>query len=451
MVALDPAHPSLADDQAPTETERRVMDEIARRRDELITLASDLIGFDTTARQQNDDPPSDEAALQKYLAARLRAAGAETDLWEPAPDDVAGSPMTPPGLRFNGRPQLVARFPGTGGGRSLLFNGHIDVVTAEPRDRWTSDPFAAEVRAGNLYGRGSCDMKGGIASMVFAAEVLASLDLRPAGDLLVCTVTDEESTGAGGLAAVAHGVRADAGIVPESTAFEVKIACLGSLIPTITVPGRAGHAGCPQPHWRDGGAVNAIDKAGVVTDALRRLQTDWYQRANPHHPYLSPGEIVPTQIAGGEWMVSYPASCRLVYHIAYLPSQADADGWGGRVRDEVTDWVLRAANADPWLAETPPTIAWAPEVPPAAVPPDHPLVPTVLAATAAAGRPARLWGNDGWFDGATFTLHGTPTVAFGPGHGPTIAHIVDEYIPVADLVAAAQALALAALRFCAPA
>jgi acetylornithine deacetylase len=128
------------------------MDEIARRRDELITLASDLIGFDTTARQQNDDPPRDEAALQKYLAARLRAAGAETDLWEPVPDDVAGSPMTPPGLRFDGRPQLVARFPGTGGGRSLLFNGHIDVVTAEPRDRWTSDPFAADVRAGTFPG-----------------------------------------------------------------------------------------------------------------------------------------------------------------------------------------------------------------------------------------------------------------------------------------------------------
>ncbi len=448
MVALDPGHPFVADNQPPTEIERRVMDEISQRRDELVALASDLIGFDTTAREHNDDPACDEAALQKYLAARLRAAGAEVDLWEPAPEDVAGSPMIPPGLRFDGRPQLVAHFPGAGGGRSLLFNGHIDVVTAEPRERWTSDPFRPEVRDGNLYGRGACDMKGGIAAMVFAAEVLASLDPRLAGDLLVCTVTDEESTGAGGLAAVAHGVRADGGIVTESTDFEVQIACRGSLIPTITVPGRPGHAGCPQPHWRDGGAVNAIDKAGAIADAMRRLETDWRQRSTYHHPYLSPGDIVPVQIVGGEWMVSIPASCRLVYHIAYLPGQADASGWGGRVRDEVAEWVLRASQADPWLAENPPTIEWAPEVPATAVAPDEPIVPIVAAATAAAGRPGRVWGTDGWHDGATFTLGGTPTVAFGPGNGFTIAHIVNEYIPVDDLVAATQALALAALRFC---
>jgi acetylornithine deacetylase len=328
------------------------MDEIAQRRDELVTLASDLIGFDTTAREHNDDPARDEAALQKYLAARLRAAGAKADLWEPAPEDVAGSPMIPPGLGFDGRPQLSARFPGSGGGRSLLFNGHIDVVTVEPRDQWTSDPFRPEVRDGKLYGRGACDMKGGIAAMVFAAEMLAGLDSRLAGDLLVCTVTDEESTGAGGLAAVAHGVRANGGIVTESTDFEVQIACRGSLIPTITVPGRAGHAGVPQPHWRDGGGVNAIGKAAVVADALRRLETDWRLRSADHHPYLSPCDIVPVQIAGGEWMVSIPASCRLVYHIAYLPAQADASGWGGRVRDEVADWVRRASQADPWLART---------------------------------------------------------------------------------------------------
>ena len=441
----------MSDNMTVTESEGRIMDEIAGRREELVALASDLIGFKTTAREHNDDPPRDEAALQKYLAARLRAAGAETDVWEPAPDDVAGSPLTPPGLRFEGRPQMVARFPGTGGGRSLLFNGHIDVVKPDPIEQWTSDPFQPEVRAGKLYGRGSCDMKGGIASMVFAVEVLASLGLRLAGDLIVCTVTDEESTGAGAVAAVAHGVSADAGIVTESTDFEVKIACRGSLMPTITVPGRTGHAGCPQPHWREGGAVNAIDKASVVSDAMRRLETDWRQRRNNRHPYLSPGDIVPTMVAGGEWMVSYPASCRLDYHIAYLPAQADASGWGGRVREEVVEWVMRATQADPWLAENPPTIDWAPEVPAAEVDPDEPIVSIMLAASAAAGRPGRMWGMDGWFDGATFTIGGTPTIGFGPGNGSDLAHVVDEHIPVGDLVIAAQALAVAALRFCGPA
>src|SRR5207249_750990 len=135
-----------------------------RRRDELVALASDLIAFDTTARAVGD-PPREEAALQEYLAERLRAAGAEIDLWEPDAEALRGKPLVPPGLDFAGRPQLVALLRGNGAGRTLLFNGHIDVVSAEPLDRWTSDPFRAEVRDGNLYGRGACDMKGGIAAM----------------------------------------------------------------------------------------------------------------------------------------------------------------------------------------------------------------------------------------------------------------------------------------------
>lgn len=431
-----------------SDVETRIIDEIGRRRDALVELTSDLIEFDTTTRAYDDEPARDEARLQEYLAARLRAAGAEIDLWEPAPDDVAGSPMVRPGLRFDGRPQMAARFPGRGGGRSLLLNGHIDVVTAEPADRWTSDPFRAEVRDGNLYGRGAYDMKAGVAAMVFAAEALASLGLELAGDLVICTVTDEESTGAGTLAATARGVRADAGIVTEPTKFEVQTACRGSLIPTITVAGRPGHAGLPQPHWREGGAVNAIEKAAVVMDAMRRLETDWRLRTRDHHPHLAPGDIVLVEIAGGEWMVSVPATCRLVYHIAYLPAQADDLGWGSRVRAEVEDWIRRACLSDEWLCEHPPTITWAPEVPPAAVSLDAPLIPLLAGASRDIGRPSRVTATNGWHDGATWNLAGTPTVAFGPGDEVTTGHIVDEYVPVDQLVATAQALALAAWRFC---
>lgn len=429
-----------------TERERAVVQEIARRRDELVALAATLIGFDTSVHAL-DEPARDEAALQGYLAGRLRAVGAEVELWEPAPEDVAGSRMTPPGLHFSGRPQLLARLHGAGHGRSLLFNGHIDVVTGEPRARWSHDPFQAVLREGRLYGRGACDMKGGVAAMVCAAETLASMGVRLAGDLLICTVTDEESTGVGGLAAVAHGVRADACVVPEPSDFAVWVACRGSLIPTITVPGRPGHAGMPQPHWREGGAVNAIEKSAVIMEALRRLQEDWRTRSAYRHPYLDPGEIVATMIAGGEWIVSYPSACALTYHVEYLPAQADANGWGAAVEREITEWVLRAAAADPWLAENPPTFSWAPEVPPAEIASDAPIAQLALAAGAAVGRPGPLAGLQNWFDGATFTLAGTPSIAFGPGHLAR-AHTVDEYVEVDDLVAIAQALALLALRFC---
>ena len=433
-----------------TETERRVVDEIERRTDELVALAADLIRFDTTARDPSD-PPRDEMALQSYLADRMRALGADIDLWEPAPDDVGHSRLTPPGLSFEGRPQLAARFRGAGRGPTLLFNGHIDTVSTEPRARWKRDPHRPDVLDGKLYGRGACDMKGGIASMVFAAELLASLGLRLTGDLVVCTVTDEESTGAGGLAAVVHGVRADAGVVTEPSAFDVWVACRGSLIPTITVPGRPGHAGVKQPHWREGGAVNAVDKAHLVMDAMRRFQEDWRAHRNHHHPYLSQGEVVLTGISSGEWAVTYPAACQLVYHVAYLPQHADEGGWGTEVRQQITDWIHRVAVSDPWLSENPPVIEWAPEVPAAEVSIEEPIVRMMLTASADAGRLSKLSGLDSWHDGATFTrFGGTPAICFGPGD-ISVAHTINEFVPVDDLVDCAKALALVALRFCSPA
>ena len=428
------------------DVEQRVIDAIAERRDEVVELASALIRFDTTARDPGD-PARDEAALQALLADRLSGAGASVEIWEPKPEDVLG-PQVPFHLDFDGRPQLLARFTGVGGGRSLLLNGHIDVVSGEPKARWTDDPNTPVVRDGMLYGRGSCDMKGGVAAMVIAAATLAELDVRLSGDLLVNTITDEESSGAGGIASVAHGVRADAGIVPEPTAFVVWVACRGSVYPTITVEGRPGHAELRQPHWRDGGAVNAIEKAQVVLDAIRRLREEWRTRADLQHPYLSPPDIVPTVMRAGEWPVTYPASCAVTCAVLFPPALADDEGYGSRVRNEVEEWIAGACAADPWLSEHPPSFGWAADIPPMEIPPGDPIVQTVLAASADVGEPARLGGLDSWYDGATYTMSaGTPSVGFGP-RSIAWGHTIDEYVPVADLVRCAQAIALAAMRFC---
>ena len=431
------------------EREARVARAIEGRRGELIALAAELIGYDTTAGPAGA-PAREEAALQGALAERLRAAGAEVDLWEPGPDAVAGSRQVPPGLRFDGRPQLAARFPGAdpARARSLLLNGHVDVVSAEPNDAWASHPFRAEVRGANLHGRGACDMKGGVAAIVVAAETLAALGVELAGDLTVCTVTDEEATGAGAIAAVARGVCADAGIVAEPTSFDVWVAVRGDVIPTITVPGRLGHAGVEQPDWRDGGAVNAIHKASYLIEEMRALEARWRERPDHQHPHLSPGHFFPTVIDGGDWVVNVPASCRMTCHVAYLPAHADPDGWGTQVEREVEQWLAEVSSRDPWLAEHPPTIEWSVDIPPAEVPDDAAVVGLALAAGADVGRAGRIAGLDSWHDGATFTrFAGTPTVAFGP-RSIDRAHTVDEFVPVDDLVHCAQALAVAAMRHC---
>jgi acetylornithine deacetylase len=433
--------------------DERVVAAIDERADELVALAAGLIGFDTTTRGEPDDPAREEAALQEHLAERLEAAGAEVELWEPEPGELdRWHRQVPAGLGFAGRPQLVARFAGSGAGPSLLLNGHVDVVSAEPRDRWASNPFAAEVRDRRLYGRGACDMKGGVAAMVMAAIALAEEGVRPPGELIVNTVTDEEWNGAGALAVAARGIGADAGIVPEATGFEPWIACRGVLNPTVMVEGRPGHAEMPQPDWRQGGAVNAIEKAIVVLDAVRALRERW-RSEDGHHPLLAPGELVPTVIQGGEWWVNYPASCTTTIDVTYLPQQGDADGgWGAGLEREIEEWVLERACQDPWLAEHPPSFEWGTNLAPAEIAPEHPIVACALAAGRAIGRPGKAAALQGWHDAATFTRLGTPTISYGPAglssDGETMAHAVDEFVPAADLVACAKALAVAALRWC---
>ncbi|HUZ84630.1 MAG TPA: M20/M25/M40 family metallo-hydrolase, partial [Gaiellales bacterium] len=343
---------------------------------------------------------------------------------------------------------------GAGSGRSLMLNGHIDAVSAEPLDAWTSDPFAAEVRDGLLYGRGACDMKGGVAAMVFAAEVLAQSGIELGGDLLVATNTDEESSGAGGSAIVARGIRADAGIVTEPTGFDVWVTCRGSEYGVVRVPGRPGHAEVHQPEWTRGGAVNAIEHGTAVIEAIRRLRADWAARDGFDHPHLSRPDVVPTMASAGEWAVSYPAWYDLTIAVLYLPVQADAEGWGSDVRREVEARLLAESAADSWLAANPPRIEWWPNgVMPMTIDESEPIVGTMLAATSDVGRSGRPSGLDSWYDGATFTLlAGIPSIAYGPSGftagGLSVAHTVDEHVPVADLVTCAQGLAVAAIRFC---
>jgi acetylornithine deacetylase len=436
-------------------TERAIVGAIAERRDELMELAARLISFDTTARNVGD-PAREERPLQEHLSARLALSGAAVDLFEPTSESLVGKPLIPPGLDFVGRPQLIATFRGVGEGRSLIFNGHIDVVPAHEEDGWASPPFSPEVRDGLLYGRGSCDMKGGIAAMVVAAEVLAA-NSALAGDLIVATNTDEESSGAGGVALVERGLHADGAIVTEPTALEIWTCCRGSNYATVKVPGRSGHAEKPHPDWREGGAVNAIAKARVVLDAIDALRTSWAADTALVHPVLSQPDVSATMIHAGDWAVTIPGSCTIVLGAMYLPVQASVDRPSSRVEREVSEWIGRyCAEHDEWLAANPPQITWeAAAVMPYDTPVESPIVAAAQAGVAAVGREPILSGLDSWFDGATLSvLGGIPSVGLGPtglgrGHA-SVGHGVNEHVPVDDLVLTAQALAVAAMRFCNP-
>jgi len=429
-----------------TKREERLIARIRDGRDELTALAAELITCDTTARDPGD-PARDEEKLQKILAARLRAIGAEVQLFEPQAIVAGQSPTIPFALDFKGRPQLIARLPGSGGGRSLVLNGHIDAVPPGDLTQWSVDPFKGVVRDDQLWGRGANDMKGGIAGFLFALECLQREGIALKGDVVFCTNTDEESSGAGGQALVARGVSGDAGMCAEPTNFDAWIACRGYLIVSVKVRGRAGHAEMPMPHWQAGGAVNAIDRLEVVLGAIRRLREDWRTRPDHQHPLLAPGGIVPTQVTGGEWPVTYPALVTLLCDVQYTPSRVGSEGYCVPVRDEITARLSAAAASDPWLAERPLEFEFLGEAVPAEIAPDHPLVVTALQAASDVGRRGKVGGLDSWHDPATFVRAGTPMFSFGPG-GFGTAHALDERVSIDDLVDHSAATALVAMRFC---
>jgi len=432
-----------------TADERELVDGIAGRRDQIVELACELISYDTTSRAHPDEPARQERALQTLLADRMRAVHAEVDLWEPLADDVTNHPLSmgrP--LSFEGRPQLAARVRGSGSGRSVMFNGHIDVVPASIGDGWTHDPFDPQVRDGRITGRGACDMKGGIAAMVTAAELLAEAGAL-AGDLVVCTNTEEESGGLGALACVRHGVAADFTIVPEPTGLEVWPACRGSAYCAIEVPGRAGHAEQEHAHWRDGGAVNAIEKARHLLAGVDRLRAEWRSRASSHHSLLDAPDLVATRlVADSGWDVTIPDRAELTLGVLILPYQADADGWTQSVRREVEGYLRGWCDTDSWLAEHPLSFRWYAEVNPSETSVDADSVQALLGANGALGLPLTLGALGSWYDGATFALEtGSPALMYGPRHIDW-AHTVNEHVPIDDLVNCAQGLAIAAWRLC---
>lgn len=423
-----------------------------RRRESAIGLLQDLIRVPSVNPWFSPGQHlGGEAAVQTILAGRLAALGAAIDLWEPDATELeryAGRPAYQPGRDFNGRPNLVARLPGTGGGRSLLVLGHADVVSAG--EGWTVDPFSAVRRDGAIYGRGAVDMKGGMAAAITALEVLADLGVRLAGDVFIGSVVDEEAGGMGALALIDRGYRADGAIIPEPSDLNVAPLCRGILWGRITIEGRSGHIEIPQPDWHLGGAVDAIAIARRLLDAIDRLNTRWSTHPAKRHPLLPlPCQVKVAMLNSGSYPTAYADAAQITFDAQYLPAERDASGVGGQVKDEIATYLAEWARQDPWLREHPPQLEWLVDADCAETPAGDPLVRVMEAAVAASGGQGHLQGMSSHTDMGLLVNVGVPTVNFGPG-APSVAHQADEHVTEEDLLTAATTLALAFLAWCGP-
>ncbi len=424
---------------------------IEERRADLVELVQELVRFETVSvdlSPGSDHRRNEEKALQEVVADRLGRLGAEIDQWEPDASALRDHPMMPPWHHWEDRPITVGVLRGAGGGRSLIINGHVDVVDPGDLEHWSSPPFAAEVRDGCVYGRGAVDMKGGIAAALFAVEALVDNGVRLGGDLTFEAVTDEETCAMGTVAAIERGYRADAGLVPEPTRLNLWIATRGLLHGTLRIPGRSAHAEVNQPDWREGGGVNAIERSLPLMRSLEELNADWGRRPAKAHPLLGRPRAQPTVIRGGVFISNVPEACEIQYNATYLPGDADERGYGSVPRGEIVEAVGRAASDDDWLEAHPPEWSWATDYPPSEISPNEEIIAVARGAARSLGMAGDSEGIDTTYDGALLTrLGGVPSPAFGPGDLGR-AHAPDEWISIDELVLGARAYARAVCHWC---
>src|SRR5215207_8723751 len=308
----------------------RLDQEIESRRDELVGIVADLVRRPSLLGQ--------EAQAQAYVAEHLRVSDLEVSSWD-LEDQIKQHPEAgDSGVPFAGRPNVAGRMRGAGGGRSLILNGHIDVVSPEPISAWTRDPWGAEIVGDRMYGRGAFDMKSGIALNIFVARLIRDLGIPLAGDLIIHSVIEEECTGNGALAASLRD-HADAGLVTEPECGGFTHAHLGVLWFKIAVTGKSWHA---MQAWQ---GVNAIVKMMSIIQALLDLETrlnEWQHpiwRDTEHPINLNIGVI-----EGGDWPSTVPGSCELRCRLSFYPGQTVAE-----IRTAVESAVQEAAERDPWL------------------------------------------------------------------------------------------------------
>ncbi len=226
--------------------EEMIAKAVEQRADRIVGTLCDIVRFPSIVKSDPREAGPGERDCQLYLQKRLEALGFTTDLWDPdGPALYAkyeGRPGANKGRTFEGRPNLAGVLKGKGDGRSIMLTGHIDVVPPGAAEHWISDPFAPVVSEGFVRGRGTVDMKGGVACMLMAIEILKEIGVTLAGDVVFTTVVDEEIGGMGSLAMVDRGYRADAGIMTEPTANRIAPLCHGILWGRIIVDGIGGHA-----------------------------------------------------------------------------------------------------------------------------------------------------------------------------------------------------------------
>jgi acetylornithine deacetylase len=423
-----------------TDSRARVLDAVAADAERMLALLRDLV------RVPSIGGSDEEVSIQHTLARAFEAEGLEVDLW-PLPLDELNADPDFPGVEVARREAwgLVGRLSGRGGGRSLMLNAHVDVVPPGDLAAWSSgEPFSGSLADGRVYGRGACDMKGGLVAAWWAVRALRHAQLSLEGDVLLACVVGEEDGGLGTFGLLRRGWRADTCVVPEPTGLDLVPANAGALTFRLRIRGRATHAA------RRAEGVSALDHFWPVWQALHNLERTRNAEVDPlMRRWPLPYALSLGKLRCGDWASSVPdlleAEGRLGVALDETPAEA---------RQALETAIAEASQTDPWLRGHPAEVEWwGGQFASGRLPADSDLVERVRAAhlDANAGQadPPAVWGAPYGSDLRLLVgVGGIPTLHYGPGDAG-LAHGPDESVPFEEVATAARTLALLVLDYAA--
>lgn len=383
-----------------------------------------------------------EAAAQDIVAQKLHDMGLQVDIWEPDGEELKKhSYFYSNRSDFSGSPNVVGIMKGSGGGRSMILNGHIDVVPEGNQEQWDDDPYSGAIRDGKMYGRGVTDMKGGNVSLILAMQALQEIGIQLKGDVIFQSVIEEESGGAGTLAAILRGYKADAAIIPELTNMRIFPKQQGSMWFRILVKGRSAHGGTRYK------GVSAIEKCMVVINHLRTLEEKRNARISDplYRNTPIPIPINVGVIEGGNWPSSVPDLVKIEGRMGVSPEETME-----QAKIEMAEWLCHLEEADEWFKDHPPVLEWfGARWVPGVIDAEHELMHALVHQyRQVVGQDpiieASPWGTDG---GLLSHVGETPCIVFGPGV-TEVGHFPNEYIFIDTVFTTAEIIALTLIQWC---
>lgn len=415
-------------------TRERIDQAVEGLRAEALALLQTLVRIPTL--------PGREKGVQDIIASEMKKMTLELDIWDPVDPELQSHPAyVPSEIPYTGRPNVVGTWKGTGGGRKLIFNGHVDVVPTGEEAKWTHSPWSGDFEDGKVYGRGSADMKAGCVVNLMVVKALQKAGVKLKGDVVLESVVDEENGGNGTLACVLRGYTGDGMVFSEPSGdFALGISQRGAQFFRLKITGVEGSI---EGRYD---LVNPIGKALQVYQAVEAYSL--WRESTVSHPLYDPYYKVKVPLAickihGGEWASTIPSACYLEGSIEALPGE-----YIEMIKNGFKNYLSALGLQDAWFAEHPIEVEWwGLRLESAEVSLDHPLVLAAAREIEQVIGHAPIIGGGGGCDLRLPVLYGnTPAVIYGPRGG--MVHCVDEYVEFEQVLSCTKVLANLAASWC---